>query len=301
MQRRITLRNVCACGITAALEVLAEAALRRLRSTHRYCPMLELLKVEEPILPLCITLPERHAAHGLFTERPSPYNPWGKRVLGVSVQLCAACPNQGDRSQAGDGPAVREHWSSRCRDRCHGCTHACRAELDVHITQLPEFPLPPADVDWFLYHFFNMHDQAVALIPENYRYLYDVAEQFRAAAAASCSDRGAAGAEAETAPGATAAAAAPDALVGPAVRRGPGAPPLDCNTWLYRTMCALPDPRHYGHLRPEWQERYLRQMGVPPAGWERSFREAARHYLHRILRERGEADGSSQADGHATE
>ncbi len=46
---------------------------------------------------------------------------------------------------------------------------------------------------------------------------------------------------------------------------------------------------------------YLRQMGVPPAGWERSFREAARHYLHRILRERGEADGSSQADGHATE
>ena len=58
-------------------------------------------------------------------------------------------------------------------------------------------------------------------------------------------------------------------------------------------MCALPDPRAYGHLRPDWQERYLRQMGVEPADWEKSFREAARHYLHRILRDRGEQDAAA--------
>jgi hypothetical protein len=296
MQRRITLRNVCACGIAAALEVLAEAALQRLGSNHPYCPTLELLKVEEPILPLCITLPARHDAHGLFSERPNAYNPWGKRVLGVSVQLCAACPKQGKR-RAGDGEAVREHGSSRCHDRCHGCAHACCSELDVYITQLPEFPLPPADVDWFLYNYFNMHDLAVASIPKDYRYLYDVAAKFRSAAAAPCAGLELAGKEGETAPSAADAPAAADELIQPTVRGKPGAPQLDCNAWLYKTMSAMPDPRAYGHLRPEWQERYLRQVGVEPAGWDKSFREAARHYLHRILRERGEPDGQGEGQG----
>jgi hypothetical protein len=166
MKRSITLRNVCACGIVAALEVLAEAVRQRLGSNHHPCPDLVVLKVEEPIVPLCIKLPPSLAAYGLFTERPNPYNPWGKRVLGVSVQLCAACPHH---NRAGAAPR-----DPRC-GQCRGCTHACCSELTVYITQLPEFPLPPADVDWFLYHYFNMHDLAAATIPEGYSYLYEVA------------------------------------------------------------------------------------------------------------------------------
>jgi hypothetical protein len=63
-------------------------------------------------------------------------------------------------------------------------------------------------------------------------------------------------------------------------------------------MCVLPDPRACSHLRPGWQELYLEEMGVPPENWEKSFREAARHYLHRILRERGELPSLPGGDHH---
>jgi hypothetical protein len=82
----------------------------------------------------------------------------------------------------------------------------------------------------------------------------------------------------------------------PAQRRGPGAPPLDCNTWLYKQMCVLPDPRACSHLRPHWQGLYLEEMGVPPQNWEKSFRAAARYCGLRILRARGESDSLAADD-----
>jgi hypothetical protein len=272
MKRRITLHNVCACGVTAALEILVQKARKHLGPNHRPCPDLAVLKVEEHMVPLGIDLTACHAAYGIFTERPSPHNPLGRRVLGISVQLCAACPNRQQAGAPGNDQGSDQCSSqalrpgrNRCREQCHGCANACCAELTVHITQLPEFPLPPADVDWFLYHYFNMHDLAAAAIPEGYRYLYDVSRQFQAAAQ-------------------------------PAQRRGPGAPQLYCNVWLFNQMCVLPDPRACSHLRGGWQELYLEEIGVPPEDWEKSFRAAARYCRLRILHARGEPHSLSADD-----
>ena len=178
MKRTIKLRNVCACGIPAALEALAEEVFRRdWGPTIAPVPRLVVLKVEQDMVPLGIDLPDCLATYGLFTECPNPYNPWGKRVLGVTMQLCAACPSlhpdgtsggtgsgMGGGDQPPGGKRCQDRCHEQCQARCHGCTHACWAELTVYIKQMPEFPFPPDDVDGFLYHYFNMDDLAAAKI-----------------------------------------------------------------------------------------------------------------------------------------
>lgn len=287
MQRSITLRNVCACGIAPALEALAEQASEHLGPNHPDYPTLTVLRAEKHMMPLVINLPEDLADYGLYSELPNHHNPLGKRVLEVAVRMCASCPCHDSHDLAGPGTTggVAGRGQSYgqgpnggrdlCHGRCHGCAKACRQELTVHIAQLPEFPFPPAEVDGFLYDYFDMPELATATVPREYRFTYTVTRQ-------------------DEAPGAEAADVEVPGAAQPAQRRKAGAPPLDCNAWLYETMCALSDPRVYGHLRPEWQARYLQQVGVAPAGWDKSFREAARHYLHRILHDRGEEDAPGQ-------
>ncbi len=288
MERSITLRNVCACGIAAALEALVKEVKRRLEANHHPCPNLMVHKVENSDVPLCVTIEEGHGAWGIFEALPNPLKVWGDRLLGVSVQLCPTCPCRGRLRAARSGDQDAGHCHALRAGRCHGCTHACGSEVTVYMTHMPGFPVPPVDVAWFLYKYYNMHDLAAAVVPDNYRFLQHVADLFKAAAPTLS---GPAAPETPDA-GRTDAPTTPQ----PAVRGKPGAPQLDCNVWLYKTMCAMPDPRAYGHLRPEWQERYLQQMGVEPVDLDKSFREAARHYLHRILRDCGELDAGGQED-----
>ena len=128
MKRTIKLRNVCACGIPAALDALAEEIFRRAGRNHRPCPRLVVLRVERDMVPLPIDLPDCLVTYGLFAECPSPYNPWGKRVLGITMQVCAACPSLhpgGTGNGAGDGDQLQ--GGKGCQARCHGCTRACWA------------------------------------------------------------------------------------------------------------------------------------------------------------------------------
>ena len=277
--------------------------MKHLGPNHRPCPELSVLRVEPHMVPLAIHLPACLVSYGLFSERPHPHNPHGKRVLGITMQICAACSHL---HRNGAGGSDHPHGSKPCPERCHGCPHACWAELTLYIKQTPEFPLPPDEVECFLYRYFNMDDLAAAKIAADYDFLYDVARGFESPAGGL--PPALAGADvpnprrdlpddaAQGAAGVTEAPGTPQ----PAVRGKPGAPQLACNAWLDATMCALPDPRAYGHLRPEWRARYLQQMGVAPADLDKSFREAARHYLHRILHARGEEDAGGQAgDGQA--
>ncbi len=266
MKQTIKLRNVCACRIPAALEALIKEAISHLDQNHPPCPMLELLKLERHHVPLGIDLTGCLADYGLFTELPNPRNRLGTRVFGAAVRMCAACRNQGCPGAAGCG--------QRC-GRCRHCGNDYSSELTLYLTVYREFPFSPKEVACFFYRYFDMPELAAATVTYGYDHLYDIADEVNTLA--------------------TARLVAPPPQ--PAQRRKSGAPPLDCNVWLYETMCAMPDPRAYGHLRPEWQERYLQQMGVEPAGWDKSFREAARHYLHRILRERGELDGQQDDQG----
>jgi hypothetical protein len=115
MKRSIKLRNVCACGIPAALAALVEEAISHLEPNHPPCPMLAVLKLERHHVPLGIDLTGCLADYGLFTELPNPYNRLGRRVLGVAVTLCAACRNQGCGGAADCG---------QCCGACRHCGNA---------------------------------------------------------------------------------------------------------------------------------------------------------------------------------
>jgi hypothetical protein len=294
MQRSIILRNVCPCGIAAALEALAEEARTHLGPNHPYYPMLEVLRAEKHMLPLSINLPDDLADYGLYSEPPNPRNPWGTRVLEVAVRLCAGCPYHHSPDLARAGGAGGEQGCVQGRDRGHGCAKACTSELTVHIAQQPEFPFPPADVDSFLYHYFNMPELATATVPRNFRFTYAVAHQCGAAAAAPSTDHDApvAGDEPGAPDGAAAHVAAPGApapgTCQPVQRRKPGAPQLYCNVWLLGQVSVLADPRQCSHLKPRWQELYLEEVGVEPVDWDKSFRAAARYC--RILIQRGHGE-----------
>ena len=281
MKRTIKLRNVCACAIPGALAALAQEVTRRRGRNHRPCPELVVLRTEEDMVPMAIHLPERMASFGLYSECPSPHNPRGKRPLGVTMQVCPHCPHL--HPDGTDGGGEHMPGAKGCREQCHGCAHGCWAELTLYIKQTPEFPFPPDDVDWFLYHYFHMDDLAAAKIHADFDFLYDVANRFeRAEGGIAAGDvlnlRGGAASS-----GADVTDAAPSPQ--PAVRRKPGAPQLRCNVWLFDQISVLPDPRQCSHLKPHWKELYMEQVGAEPDSWDKSFHAAARYC--RILIARG--------------
>ena len=297
MKRTIKLRNVCACGIPAALDALAEEVMRRAGRNHRPCPQLIVLKVERDMVPLAIDPPDCLVTYGLFSEPPSPYNPRGKRVLGITTHICAACPNlHPDGTGGGDQPQGPKRHHGRCHDqcqaRCHGCPHACWAELTLYIKLTPEFPFPPDDVEGFLYRYFNMHDLAAAKIDKDYDFLYDVTRRFQpqapgVAPAAGDDIPNLPGDEAGDAAGVTDAPATSQPAPQPAQRGKPGAPQLHCNVWLFGQVRVLPDPRQCSHLKPRWKELYMEEVGVEPEDWDKSFRAAARYCRMLIARGHG--------------
>ena len=289
MKRTIKLRNVCACAIPAALEALAKEVNRRLGPNHRPCPELVVLRTENHMVPMAINLVDTLASFGLYSQLPSPYNPRGRRPLGITVHVCPDCPNLHGDGRGGDQSPGRKQRHDQCHNRCHGCTQACWAELTLYIKQTPEFPFPPDDVDWFLYHYFNMDDLAAAKIDEDFDFLYDVTCRFRrqaeGLAPAVCGDvPNIVGDEARDAAGGTDAPLTPQ----PAQRRKPGAPQLHCNVWLFGQVSVMPDPRQCGHLKPHWKELYLEEVGVEPEDWEKSFRAAARYCRLLLARGHGE-------------
>lgn len=299
-ETKITLRRVCACAIPGALEALAKYALQQGGSNRPRCPFLTVLRVENDMVPVAIQLRRQGTLQswGLYDKLPCPGDPLGNRELGVTTALCPGCQAK-VAAGINDGRPVPAPGAHGCSHTpCDGCDGDCCEELEVYFTYFPGFPLAPHEVRWFFFDYFHMDAEAQAALPKNYRNMAVVYLEHDAPPVPGAQpDR-----RPDTEPG-EAAGCAGDCGTGeasadcgpqPAARRKAGAPQLDCNVWLYTTMCALPDPRAYGHLRPEWRDRYLQQMGVEPADWDKSFREAARHYLHRILRDRDEADAEGQ-------
>jgi hypothetical protein len=266
----ITVRHACACAMPALLEALAAKA-RACKGVHRpYHPFLAVLRVEDDMLFALLERPAGLETYGIYCELPSLHNPLGRRLLGITVAQCTAC--QANLAQGAPGALVREAGDDQ--PLCGGCDGRCCEELTIYITHMPGFPLLLREVRGFIYRFFGMHEMADACIPDEFCNAYHVYHYLGNSTAHN--------------------------NVQPAQRRGPGAPQLYCNVWLFNQMWVLPDPRACSHLRPGWQEIYLEEMGVPPDNWEKSFRAAARYCRLRILRERGEPDSlpaGDQGDG----
>jgi hypothetical protein len=237
MQRTLSLRGACAGDIPACLQDLAQVALTRQGSHSAPYTSLSVLKVEPQMLPLGINPPATVSIWGIYSQAPIMDDPIGDRLLGATVELCPGC---------GDS-------------QCNG-----NREIILHLTQTPAFPLPAADVNWYIYKRFGMEREAEACIPKPFQLLYRLCNYWNAEQEANNAQLG--------------------------LLRGPGAPQLQANANLLEKMRALPDPRRYTHLREGWKEDYLAEKGKLPVNWEKRFRQAAEHCIHQILDERTETD-----------
>ena len=283
-QKSIRLRHACACLIPVILEAVAERARQKMGPNRPHCPYLQVLRVEDHMLPAAIQRRGTLQSWAIFCVPPSPGDPLGKRLLGVTAALCPGCRAKVAAGLPPPPPALAAPGCAHTP--CGGCDGTCCDELVVHFTYYSNFTFLPHEVRWFFYHLAGMHDEAVAALPADYHYTYYVYQLYDADPAAP--GGGDAGRASVAGPAvAEPIVAGPDSW--PAKHRQPGAPLLLANDWLLNKIRSMPDPNApCRHLRAHWQELYLQQMGVPPENWDKSFREAVRKCRARLKRERGE-------------